>query len=142
MLLHKRRTLPVCHGQQQYLKSRYHEISNGQGTKVSSVTSKEGISPDLLGSRYRKRREPPTSRTLGDAGVGETTFVRRLVRIDAKKELENSIVLYVDFGSQPALRRDLETFVSENFAKQLLENDRYLPPFKLLSTNAPSITAN
>ncbi|MEU3765686.1 ATP-binding protein [Amycolatopsis keratiniphila] len=103
------------------LKSRYHELSKDQG-KVASVTSKEGISPDLFEAVISKGVSRRPVVLLGDVGVGKTTFVRRLVRIDAKEELERSIVLYVDFGSQPALRRDLETFVSENFAKQLLEN--------------------
>jgi hypothetical protein len=60
---------------------------------------------------------------LGDVGVGKTTFIRRLVKIDAKQELERSLVFYIDFGSEPALRRDLERYIAETFAKQL--EDQY-----------------
>ncbi|MGW3995676.1 AAA family ATPase [Amycolatopsis sp. NPDC004772] len=104
------------------LRNRYSEISAAQGSKTTSVTSKDGISRELFEAVIAKGVSRRPVVLLGDVGVGKTTFIRHLVRIDAKEELEKSIVLYVDFGSQPALRRDLETFVTENFAKQLLDN--------------------
>lgn len=41
------------------------------------------------------------------------------MKIDAKQELEKALVFYIDFGSEPALRRDLESYIAETCAKQL-----------------------
>lgn len=102
------------------LRSRYRETIDTRAQKVSPVTNKTGISPELLETVISKGVSRRPIVLLGDVGVGKTTFVRRLVTIDAKEELDKSIVLYIDFGSQPALRRDIEEFVREKFANQLL----------------------
>lgn len=58
---------------------------------------------------------------LGDVGVGKTSFINHLVSVEAKEELERGIVLYVDFGREPALRTDLEKYVLDSFERQLRE---------------------
>lgn len=103
------------------LRSRYYDSVTKKFPKASSVASRDGISSELLEAVVSKGVSRRPIVLLGDVGVGKTTFIRRLVSIDAKEELERAIVLYIDFGSQPALRRDLEEFVRENFASQLVD---------------------
>lgn len=103
------------------LRSRYHETVNRNRQQVLSVTSKKGVSAELIDAVVQEGISRRPIVLLGDVGVGKTTFIRRLVRIDAREELAGSIVFYIDFGSKPALRRDLELFVVETFAEQLFE---------------------
>jgi hypothetical protein len=58
---------------------------------------------------------------VGDVGAGKTTFVRHLIKIQAKDILQESIVLYIDFGSQPALSDELNKYVSTEIDRQLEE---------------------
>lgn len=103
------------------LKSRYAESVGSKTQQATAVTTKAGISAELLEAVVRRGVSRRPVILLGDVGVGKTTFIRHLVKVDAKEELENAIVLYLDFGSEPALRRDLESFVSERFAGQLID---------------------
>lgn len=105
------------------LRSRYHETVNRKSQQVQGVTNKSGIAPELLDAVIEKGVSRRPVVLLGDVGVGKTTFIRHLVEIDAREELERSLVFYLDFGAKPALRRDLEEFVREVFAEQLLEAD-------------------
>jgi hypothetical protein len=105
------------------LRSRYHETVNRKTQQVTGVTTKTGLAPELLDAVIEKGISRRPVVLLGDVGVGKTTFIRHLVQIDAKEELERSLVFYLDFGAKPALRRDLEEFVREALAEQLLEMD-------------------
>jgi GTPase SAR1 family protein len=104
------------------LRSRYHETVNRKSQTVTNVRSPSGISSELLASVAQRGLSRRPIVLLGDVGVGKTTFIRHLVKVDARDELEGSIVFYVDFGTRPALRRDLEAFVREAFAEQLLSD--------------------
>lgn len=104
------------------LRTRYHETVSRNQNQVLGATSNSGIAPELWDAVVTQGISRRPIVLLGDVGVGKTTFIRHLVRVDARQELEKSIVFYVDFGSQPALRRDLEPFVVEAFARQLLDS--------------------
>lgn len=56
---------------------------------------------------------------LGDAGVGKTTFIKRLILSDAEKEFKNSIYIYIDLGSQATFEKSLKEFVIREIANQL-----------------------
>jgi len=104
------------------LKSRYHETVNRKQQQVSTATNTTGIASELWDAVVHNGISRRPVVLLGDVGVGKTTFIRHLVRIDARAELERSFVFYIDFGSRPALRRDLENYVAEAFVQQLLDH--------------------
>lgn len=56
---------------------------------------------------------------LGDVGVGKTMFIRHFISVDAKELLERAIVLYIDFGKEPALANDLNSFILRHCMRQL-----------------------
>lgn len=58
---------------------------------------------------------------VGDVGAGKTTFIRHLIKIQAKDILADSIVLYIDFGSQPVLSDQLNQFVIAEIDRQLVD---------------------
>lgn len=58
---------------------------------------------------------------IGDVGVGKTTFIRRLVTLDAKELFDNAITIYIDFGAQAAFEHDLREFVLDEIERQLYQ---------------------
>jgi len=59
---------------------------------------------------------------IGDVGVGKSIFLRHLILVDAVEELRDAIVIYVNFGSGPALRTDIARYVEDQFERQLLQS--------------------
>jgi hypothetical protein len=56
---------------------------------------------------------------LGDVGVGKSIFIQHLITVSASELFDNALALYVDFGKEPALAKDLEAFVLKSCAAQL-----------------------
>ena len=104
------------------LRARYAALfGEGQnGPSIEPATSKSGVSPELLARGVSRR---PVL-LLGDVGVGKTTFIRHLIRIDAAEVFENAITLYLDLGSQGALSTDLRSFILDELDRQLLHESQ------------------
>ncbi|TMC42393.1 MAG: hypothetical protein E6J23_11415 [Chloroflexi bacterium] len=103
------------------LETRYAALEQQTaGPSLVPATTKKGVDPDLLAHVVSRR---PVL-LVGDVGVGKTMFVRHLIRIEAKDLLEHAIVLYLDFGTQPTLSRDLAPFVAREVTRQLREEHR------------------
>lgn len=107
------------------LKSRYSVLHEPDATvSVEPATTGKGVNEklqdDILASGASRR---PIV-LLGDVGVGKTMFIRHLIHVDAKEIFDEAVVLYIDFGTKPALMRDLGTFVVEEAESQLRENYR------------------
>lgn len=108
----------------QILQARYSILFQREieAVALQPVQTKSGLasefSSDILAASLSRR---PII-LLGDVGVGKTIFVRHFIRVDAKDVLERAIVLYVDFGKEPALAEDLPSFVLSACAKQLRVN--------------------
>jgi hypothetical protein len=83
---------------------------------------KRGMNPklrdDMLASGMGRR---PII-LLGDVGVGKTMFIRNLIHVEAKDVFEKSIVLYVDFGTQASISRDLTDFAIAEMEAQLMSS--------------------
>jgi hypothetical protein len=87
-------------------------VSNSKSELVSEFRT------DLLSAGLTRR---PIV-LLGDVGVGKTIFLRNLLRVEAKQELERAAVFYIDFLKEPALTSNLRTFILGR-CKQLLYKD-------------------
>jgi hypothetical protein len=59
---------------------------------------------------------------IGDVGVGKTIFLRNLIKVEAKKQLERAAVFYIDFLKEPALSSDLRSYILRR-CKDLLFDD-------------------
>lgn len=59
---------------------------------------------------------------IGDVGVGKTSFIRHLVYVKAVVEVQNSIFLYLDLGTQANLGQDLHDFFVLEIENQLLND--------------------
>lgn len=70
---------------------------------------------------------------LGDVGVGKSIFIRHFIKVDARDVMDRSIVLYLNFGNEPALADDLNEFVLDQFVEEMrddydidVESDRFV----------------
>ena len=99
------------------LSTRYSSLFGGEQSKPTLVpaATKKGLSPDLVADSLSRR----PILLIGDVGVGKTTFIKHLVKVDATDVFANSLTIYLDLGSQGALTTDLKAFVLEEFTQQL-----------------------
>lgn len=102
------------------LRTRYAALQSQ--ASLEPVRTKSGVAPslavDLIAAGLTRR---PVI-LLGDVGVGKSMFIRHLIRIDAADVLENAIVLYVDFGREPALVTNLYDYVTARLLDQLRDD--------------------
>jgi hypothetical protein len=107
----------------QILQTRYSSLlqqemalPNLQPVSDKSGTSKE-LASDLVAAAIKQR---PII-LLGDVGVGKTIFIRHLIKVEASDVIGKGLVLYINFGREPALATDLQEFILRRCAAQLLE---------------------
>ncbi len=81
------------------------------------ATDTRGLTPELVAESLSRR----PILLLGDVGVGKSSFIRHLIRIDAAPQFAEAITLYIDLGTRATLTGDLRTFVLDEVASQLRE---------------------
>ena len=85
--------------------------------ELTPATGKKGINPELLAQAMSKR----PILLIGDVGVGKTMFIKHLYQVDDSNIFQNTLVFYIDFGSKPALEKDIESFITAELTEQLIE---------------------
>lgn len=103
------------------LEARYASLFEPEqpGPSVVPVSSRSGISPEIVAESLSRR---PII-LIGDVGVGKTTFLRRLITVEAAALMSNSLSLFIDLGSKATLTNNLAAFVPSEIQRQL--RDRY-----------------
>ena len=104
------------------LRARYGSLEENLGIEAEPVRNKRGVNPTFKHDLITAAVSSKPIVLLGDVGVGKTMFIRHLFRIEAVKELGNALVLYVDFGREPALQDDLEQHVTNAVVTQLRDS--------------------
>lgn len=102
------------------LSSRYAAIFDANISNAPSLkpaVNKKGISDDLLTGMISER---PII-LIGDVGVGKTSFINYLVKIEAPEEIDSAITLYIDLGAEGILAKELQIYVLEKIKVQLRE---------------------
>jgi GTPase SAR1 family protein len=102
----------------QILQSRYAMLNEEEGPETTAVATKKGVAPSLTQDMLAAAAASRPIVLLGDVGVGKTTFIQRLVYVEAPELFENAFTIYIDFGTSTTLG-DLGTFVIEESARQL-----------------------
>jgi len=101
------------------LQARYSAIFDSQapGPNISPAVDRDGISPELLAQSVSRR----PILLIGDVGVGKTTFVRNLIKVEAATLFQNAIYIYINLGAQATTSSDIRTYVPEEIKRQLRE---------------------
>lgn len=103
------------------LSARYSVFVEAEAAaSLRPVRSKSGVSDELLSDVFAASLGRRPIILLGDVGVGKTMFTRHFIKVEASDILDRSLVLYVDFGSKPALADDINAYVRAEFRRQLL----------------------
>lgn len=102
------------------IQARYAALFNAEvpGPSVEPAVTKRGITADLLAKNLSKR----PILLLGDVGVGKTTFLRHLIKVDAYEEFKKSIVIHLNLGESAVLSLDLREFVLDQIEDILLNS--------------------
>lgn len=80
---------------------------------IEKAVSKKGLSEDLREVISSSLSRRPII-LVGDVGVGKSTFINNLVKVEAKDVFQNSIAIKIDLGSRAVLKRDLrDAFLDE-----------------------------
>ena len=103
----------------QILRTRYALLHEEGGPQVTPVESRKGLSPTLTQDMLAAAASQRPIILLGDVGVGKTTFIQRLVHVDAEELFQEAFSLYIDFGASTTLG-SLDTFVVNESIRQLL----------------------
>lgn len=101
------------------LRARYSALfqKETEGPSISPATTKKGLNPEFLAQSLSRR----PILLIGDRGVGKTMFTKHLYQVEAKEIFSDAIVIYVDFGSKPALIDEVRPFVANEMTRRLLE---------------------
>ena len=103
----------------QILRTRYALLHEEGGPQVTPVEARKGLSPTLTQDMLAAAASQRPIVLLGDVGVGKTTFIQRLVHVDAEELFQEAFTLYIDFGASTTLG-NLDTFVVTESIRQLL----------------------
>ena len=106
----------------QILESRYSILFQKEiaTTTAPAVTKHGGVSNELTADILSASLSRRPIILLGHVGVGKSMFIRHFIALEAKDILTKAIVIYVDFGREPALPNELSHFVLETCRIQLL----------------------
>lgn len=88
----------------QILATRYELLSEVGGASVQEASNRKGVSPGFTADVMQAALSNRPVILLGDVGAGKSTFIERLIHVDAKEVLGESISLYVDFGASSTLK--------------------------------------
>jgi GTPase SAR1 family protein len=104
----------------QILEARYAEMFADDAVKPTVVPAvgKRGVSPELASVTFARR----PILLLGDVGVGKTTFIRNLIKVEAATIFERSIAIHLNLAASAALAIDLRIYVLDEIDKQLRQN--------------------
>jgi hypothetical protein len=105
------------------LSSRYERIDAQDGDifdrdrpkpLIEPAVSKDG-NTDILSASLSRR----PILLIGDVGVGKTSFIRNLIKVEAKDIFDNAISIHVDLGKEAVSPSDIKDFVVRVISEQL-----------------------
>ncbi|WP_426975985.1 hypothetical protein ACQCSU_14490 [Pseudarthrobacter sp. O4] len=106
----------------QILSTRYELLSEVGNASVQEASGRRGVTAGFTSDVMQAALSNRPVILLGDVGSGKSTFIERLIHVDAKEVLGESISLYVDFGASSTLK-SLSEHVLDACVNQL--RDKY-----------------
>ncbi len=99
------------------LRQRYAALVDeaDPGPVTDSVIEDKGKAKDLLGEGIGRR----PILLLGDVGAGKTSFIRNLIKVEAKEFFKKALPIYLDLGSKATLTDDLQHVIVSECREQL-----------------------
>lgn len=105
------------------LAARYaHTFETTSNVSAAPVATQKGVNPALTQDMLAAALSRRPILLVGDVGAGKTMFIRHFRTVEARSELQSAMVMYVDFGSKPALATELKSYVAKELRRQLLDD--------------------
>ncbi|MFW0771085.1 hypothetical protein ACLRGH_13795 [Arthrobacter koreensis] len=103
------------------LKSQLDQPLTNGSMPEESVYGKKGLNENLTGDIVSAAMSNKPIVLLGDVGAEKSTFIQRLINVDAKELFSTAISIYVDYGNQ-ATMAELKTWTTQEVQRQI-KND-------------------
>ncbi|SEQ04856.1 hypothetical protein [Neolewinella agarilytica] len=105
------------------LTSRYKYLyeDNESSFVIDEAANRKGISSDLKEMFANSLTKRPIM-LIGDVGVGKSTFIDNLMKVEAKEVINKSIALKINLGSSAILKVDLGEAILDEIYNILLSN--------------------
>ncbi|WP_140394972.1 P-loop NTPase fold protein [Arthrobacter sedimenti] len=103
------------------LRSQHQEKLTDGSVAEEPVYGKRGLNEKLTGDILSAAMSNKPIVLLGDVGAGKSTFIQRLINVDAKELFSEAISIYVDYGSQ-ATMVDLKSWTVAEVQRQIKEH--------------------
>lgn len=97
------------------LSARYKYLFDGI-TQIPAV-GKDGINIDVFAEGIAKR----PILLIGDTGVGKTTFIKNLIKVEGEELFNEAITFYLNLGSEGITYNNLKDYIIFDMTKQLLD---------------------
>ncbi|WP_417374310.1 hypothetical protein [Glutamicibacter protophormiae] len=114
------------------LKSQLNERITEGNVAEETVYGKRGLNEKLTGDIVSAAMSNKPIVLLGAVGVGKSTFIQRLINVDAKDLFSQAISIYVDYGNK-ATMSDLKQWTVTEVSRQIkddhgidIENIRFI----------------
>jgi hypothetical protein len=106
------------------LSARYAAIQESAKVDIQALRSPWDVTRAMTADTISAAMSRRPLILIGDVGVGKSMFLRHLIGVEAVDLLKNVLVAYIDFGKEPALPADLETYVGRRLTQQLKDGYR------------------
>lgn len=103
------------------LRSQQHEQMTDGSISEEPVYKKKGLNDKLTGDILSAAMSNKPIVLLGEVGSGKSTFIQRLINVDAKELFSTAFSIYVDYGSQ-ATMADLKQWTVTEVQRQVKDN--------------------
>lgn len=104
------------------LRKRYAALEKSSSVSAEPAVTKSGIADDLVTDSLSAALSRRPIILVGSVGVGKSVFIRRFITKHLAEASPGAISLYVDYGAEPALSRDLNRYTERELVRQLREN--------------------
>lgn len=101
------------------LRARYAAIQESAKVGLQPVKNARDVANAMTADTISAAMSRRPLILIGDVGVGKSMFLRHLIGVEAADLLKNVLVAYIDFGKEPALPSDLESYVARRLTRRL-----------------------
>ncbi|WP_460464920.1 hypothetical protein [Arthrobacter pigmenti] len=100
------------------LTSRYALVADNSGAIIEPVQTKKGTNPELAKDAAAAALSDRPVVLLGSVGAGKSTFIQRLMRVEARDVFENALTFLVNYGQEGVID-NLSHFTTKEIERQL-----------------------
>lgn len=101
------------------LASRYSLVTQDSGATTEPIQNKRGLNPGLAKDAAAATLSRRPVVLLGSVGAGKSTFIQRLIHVEAKDIFENALALLVNYGQEGVIDNPTD-FTIKEIERQLL----------------------